>query len=149
MERFGKLVKARKSRVPFEGMQKSQQQSIEDIICHEGQDENKFLIQVIDYKVDDSVIEKEVVQVEETAADGSTHLVSKEMPKKRLSLRYRIIDHFEGEGEVWQTVEHYLYTGSKILIDQALNDFCREELPFSTVVAELHNKFKKKFYKFT
>ena len=149
MERFGKLVKARKSRVPFEGMQKSQQQSIEDIICHEGQDENKFLIQVIDYKVDDSVIEKEVVQVEETAADGSTHLVSKEMPKKRLSLRYRIIDHFEGESEVWQTVEHYLYTGSKILIDQALNDFCRDELPFSTVVAELHNKFKKKFYKFT
>ena len=54
MERFGKLVKARKSRVPFEGMEKSQQQSIEDIICREGQDENKFLIQVIDYKVDDS-----------------------------------------------------------------------------------------------
>ena len=106
MERFGKLVKARKSRVPFEGMEKSQQQSIEDIICREGQDENKFLIQVIDYKVDDSVIEKEVVQVEETAADGSTHLVSKEMPKKRLSLRYRIIDHFEGESEVWQIVEH-------------------------------------------
>lgn len=149
MERFGKLVKARRARVPFEGMEKSQQQSIEDIICREGQDENKFLIQVIDYKVDDSVIEKEVVQVEETAADGSTHLVSKEMPKKRLSLRYRIIDHFEGESEVWQTVEHYLYTGSKILIDQALNDFCRDELPFSTVVAELHNKFKKKFYKFT
>ena len=61
MERFGKLVKARKSRVPFEGMQKSQQQSIEDIICHEGQDENKFLIQVIDYKVDDSVIEKDLL----------------------------------------------------------------------------------------
>ena len=68
-------------------MQKSQQQSIEDIICHEGQDENKFLIQVIDYKVDDSVIEKEVVQVEETDDDGRTHLVSKEMPKKRLSQR--------------------------------------------------------------
>lgn len=149
MERFGKLVKARRARVPFEGMEKSQQQSIEDIICSEGQDENKFLIQVIDYKVDDSVIEKETVQVEETAADGSTHLVTKEVPKKRLTLRYRIIDHIEGTTEVWQTTDHYLYTGSKILIDQALNDFCRDELPFSTVVKELHNKFKKKFYKFT
>ena len=149
MERFGKLVKARRARVPFEGMEKSQQQSIEDIICSEGQDENKFLIQVIDYKVDDSVIEKETVQVEETAADGSTHLVTKEVPKKRLTLRYRIIDHIEGITEVWQTTDHYLYTGSKILIDQALNDFCRDELPFSTVVKELHNKFKKKFYKFT
>ena len=83
MERFGKLVKARRARVPFEGMEKSQQQSI------------------------------------------------------------------EGTTEVWQPTDHYLYTGSKILIDQALNDFCRDELPFSTVVQELHNKFKKKFYKFT
>lgn len=149
MERFGKLVKARRARVPFEGMEKSQQQSIEDIICHEGQDENKFLIQVIDYKVDDSVIEKETVQVEETAEDGSTHMVTKEVPKKRLSLRYRIIDHIEGTTEIWQPTDHFLYTGSKILIDQALNDFCRDELPFSTVVQELQNRYKKKFYKFT
>lgn len=102
MERFGKLVKARRARVPFDGMEKSQQQSIEDIICREGQDENKFLVQVIDYKVDDSVIEKETIQQEETAPDGSTHMVTKEVPKKRLSLRYRIIDHLEPDGtEVW------------------------------------------------
>lgn len=153
MERFGKLVKKRKFRAPFEGMNKEQKLSIEDIVCLEGQDENKFLIQMIDYKVEDSVIEKEVVSVKETDEHGETKEVMKEVPKKCLAFRFRKIDHVVGEGddaeEVWEDEEHFTYTGSTVLIDQALNDFSRDELPFSTVVMEFKNKFKKKFYKFT
>lgn len=153
MERFGKLVKKRKFRAPFEGMNKEQKLSIEDIVCLEGQDENKFLIQMIDYKVEDSVIEKEVVSVKETDEHGETKEVMKEVPKKCLAFRFRKIDHVVGEGddaeEVWENEEHFTYTGSTVLIDQALNDFSRDELPFSTVVMEFKNKFKKKFYKFT
>ena len=77
----------------------------------------------------------------------------KEVPKKCLAFRVRKIDHVVGEGdeaeEVWENEEHFTYTGSTVLIDQALNDFSRDELPFSTVVMEFKNKFKKKFYKFT
>lgn len=153
MERFGKLVKKRKFRTPFEGMNKEQKLSIEDIVCLEGQDENKYLIQMIDYKVEDSVIEKEVVSVKETDENGETKEVMKEVPKKCLAFRFRKIDHVVGEGdeaeEVWENEEHFTYTGSTVLIDQALNDFSRDELPFSTVVMEFKNKFKKKFYKFT
>ena len=153
MERFGKLVKKRKFRTPFEGMNKEQKLSIEDIVCLEGQDENKYLIQMIDYKVEDSVIEKEVVSVKETDEHGETKEVMKEVPKKCLAFRFRKIARLEGEGdeavEIWEDEEHFTYTGSTVLIDQALNDFSRDELPFSTVVMEFKNKFKKKFYKFT
>ena len=153
MERFGKLVKKRKFRTPFEGMNKEQKLSIEDIVCLDGQDENKFLIQMIDYKVEDSVIEKEVVSVKETDEHGETKEVMKEVPKKCLAFRFRKIVRVEGDGddavEVWEDEEHFTYTGSTVLIDQALNDFSRDELPFSTVVMEFKNKFKKKFYKFT
>ena len=153
MERFGKLVKKRKFRTPFEGMNKEQKLSIEDIVCLDGQDENKYLIQMIDYKVEDSVIEKEVVSVKETDENGETKEVMKEVPKKCLAFRFRKIARLEGEGdeavEIWEDEEHFTYTGSTVLIDQALNDFSRDELPFSTVVMEFKNKFKKKFYKFT
>ena len=153
MERFGKLVKKRKFRTPFEGMNKEQKLSIEDIVCLDGQDENKYLIQMIDYKVEDSVIEKEVVSVKETDENGETKEVMKEVPKKCLAFRFRKIARLEGEGdeavEIWEDEEHFTCTGSTVLIDQALNDFSRDELPFSTVVMEFKNKFKKKFYKFT
>ena len=84
---------------------------------------------------------------------NKTKEVMKEVPKKCLAFRFRKIARLEGEGdeavEIWEDEEHFTYTGSTVLIDQALNDFSRDELPFSTVVMELKNKFKKKFYKFT
>lgn len=45
--------------------------------------------------------------------------------------------------------EFYAYTGSKVLIDQALNDFSRENLPASTVIQQFEGKNGQTFFKFT
>jgi len=50
---------------------------------------------------------------------------------------------------VWQEKEYYSFSGSKVMIDQAEEDFSREDLPLVTVVQEFVNKQRKKFYKFT
>lgn len=149
MERFGKLVKKRKYRAPFEGMTKEQKLSVENLVCPEGADETKYLLQVIDYKVEDSIIEKDTVKVMEQGPDGNLVEVTKEVPKKCLVFRYRRLERMEGDTEIWEEEEHFTYTGSAVMVDQALNDFSRDELPFSTVICEFKNKFKKKFYKFT
>ena len=153
MERFGKLVKERKTRCPFKGMRNEQKLPIGELICKSGQDENDYLLQMIDYKVEDSVVEKEMVPMKEVDENGVTREVIKEVPKKCLVFRYRKIARMEGEGdekkEIWEDEEHFTYTGSTVMIDQAMNDFSRDELPFSTVICELMNKYKKTFYKFT
>lgn len=45
--------------------------------------------------------------------------------------------------------EYYSFTGSKILIDQAENDFTREDLPSPTVIQQFRGKNGQTFYKFT
>ena len=61
-----------------------------------------------------------------------------EHQKKCLVIRYK-----------WQGEEWYSFTGSGVLIDQALTEFGKEDLPCDAVVKILENKFKKKFYRFT
>lgn len=135
-KRLGKLIKNRKRKAPFEGMEFEQKQSIEDIICHVGEDENQKLILLMDYIVDDSVIEKN--------DDGT--------PKQRIALRYKCLNHIYGPEDnptyEWGE-EHYAFSGSKIMIEQAEQDFNREDLPSVTVIQEYVNKQRKKFYKFT
>lgn len=50
---------------------------------------------------------------------------------------------------VWQDKEHYSFSGSRVMIEQAQEDFSREDLPLVTVIQEFANKQRKKFYKFT
>ena len=136
-KRLGAVIKNRKKKAPFDGMTVDQKLSIEEIICV-GDDESDKLIQLIDYKIEDSVIEK--------TEDGK--------PKQRIAIRYRMIDHIENSEQeeptyLWQDKEFYSFSGSKVMIDQAEQDFSREDLPIATVIKEFTNKFKKKFYKFT
>lgn len=136
-KRLGAVIKDRKKKAPFDGMTVDQKLSIEEIICV-GDDESDKLIQLIDYKIEDSVIEK--------TEDGK--------PKQRIAIRYRMIDHIENSEQeeptyIWQDKEFYSFSGSKVMIDQAEQDFSREDLPIATVIKEFTNKFKKKFYKFT
>ncbi len=137
-KRLGNVIKNRKKKAPFEGMDPSQKKSIEDIICYTGGNEHEKLILLIDYKIDDSVIEKN--------DDGT--------PKRRIAIRYKPIDHVVNPDAdeptyVWQEKEYYSFSGSKVMIDQAEEDFSREDLPLVTVVQEFVNKQRKKFYKFT
>lgn len=138
-KRLGAVIKNRKKKAPFEGMTPEQKKSIEEVIMYANEtDENAKLIQLIDFKVDDSVIEKN--------EDGT--------PKQRIAIRYRIIDHVENPGtddakNVWKPEEWYSFSGSRVMIEQALQDFSREDLPLPTVIKEYINKQRKKFYKFT
>lgn len=84
--------------------------------------EDDKLIELIDYKIEDSKIEKN--------EDGT--------PKKCLAIRFK-----------WKEEERYAFTGSAVLIDQALTDFSHEDLPVDTVIKVLTNKFGKKFFRFT
>lgn len=137
-KRLGTVIKNRKKKAPFEGMTAEQKLSVEEIICYENDNENERLIQLIDYKVDDSVIEKN--------DDGT--------PKRRIAIRYKRIDHIENADAeeptyVWGDKEYYSFSGSKVMIDQAEQDFSKEDLPLATVIKEFVNKQRKKFYKFT
>lgn len=137
-KRLGKVIKNRKKKAPFEGMKPEQKKSIEDIICYDDSTENEKLILLTDYKVDDSVIEKN--------DDGT--------PKQRIAIRYKVIDHVEDPDSeepryVWKEEEYYSFSGSKVMIDQATEDFSTADLPTITVIKEFTNKQRKKFYKFT
>ena len=48
-----------------------------------------------------------------------------------------------------EDAEFYSFTGSKILIDQAMNDFTIEDLPCPTVIQEFMGKNGQTFVKFT
>ncbi len=137
-KRLGTLVKNRRRKAPFEGMTVEQKRPIEQIVCMGSENENEKFVLLLDYQVSDSVIEKN--------EDGT--------PKLCIAIKYRCIDHIEHqEGKdpvyVWQEKEWYSFSGSKVMIDQAQNDFSHEDLPIPTVIKEFVNKQRKKFYKFT
>lgn len=97
-------------------------------------------------------------------------LIEKEVPGKVLAIRFKKIietvtetmkdgserDTYKFEKERdkdGQTsiidAEFYSFTGSKILIDQAQNDFGREDLPAPTVIQQFKGKNGQTFFKFT
>lgn len=140
MERLGKKIKKNRHRIPFDGMEYSQRESVESLVCHSDADENNFWIQLLDYKIEDSVIEKK--------PDGT--------PEPCLAFRYRhaasvtVPENPEEDPTiVWEEAEHFTYSGSKVMIDQAQNEFSPDDLPSPTVIKEFFNKQRKRFYKFT
>lgn len=136
-KRLGAVIRNRRKKAPFEGMTAEQKRSVEDLICLERDNEEDKLILLIDYKVEDSVIEKN--------DDGSC--------KQRIAIRYKKVDQVNSDGEettyTWHDEEYYSFSGSRIMIEQALNDFSQEDLPLVTAIKEFVNKQRKKFYKFT
>lgn len=127
-------------------------------------------ILLLDYKIVDSKIDKSVNNIIVTNSQGQQQEVKKEVPNKVLVIRYKIITNTEtitdATGEE-QTVyefqkrknksnqptsedwEHYSFTGSKILIDQATKDFSKEDLPAPTVIQQFTGKNNTHFFKFT
>ena len=91
-------------------------------------------------------------------------------PAKVLAIRYKkiikTITHEGEDGKVTERyefekakdkdgnqtmfdAEYYSFTGSKILIDQAINDFSRDDLPAPTVIQQFAGKKGQTFFKFT
>lgn len=115
-------------------------------------------------------METEDYFAEVTGADGVVRQERRTRPKKCLVIRYKRIlqttvqttmegeEHesyiFEKERDkdgnpTVRDAEYYSYTGSSVMLDQAENDFSKEDLPCPTVIMEQVNKANKKFYKFT
>ena len=130
-ERLGSKIRKNRSRVPFEGMTKEQKRSIEDYLCHidertdpagSAAEEAEKMILLQEYKIVPSPFEGKEV---------------------RAALRFRV----RRDGE-WAD-ECFMWTGSRILIEQMQQDFSPSDLPAFTCIHEYDNKFRKKFYKFT
>lgn len=125
----------------------------------------KIKILLIDYKVMDSKIDKDTFMVQIENSEGGQQMVEKSKPNKALAIRFkRILRTFESGGEEQyifekkkdeqgnptdEDAEFYSFTGSKILIDQALNDFSVEDLPCPTVIQQYKGKNGQTFVKFT
>lgn len=48
-----------------------------------------------------------------------------------------------------EDAEYYTFSGSRIMIDQALNDFTPDDLPCPTVIQQFQGKDGKTYTKFT
>lgn len=113
----------------------------------------------------DSKIDKDTYMVQVESSDGGQEMVQKSKPNKALAVRFkRILRTSVVNGEEIYTfekkkdeegnpttedAEYYSFTGSKILIDQALNDFTIEDLPCPTVIQQFRGKNGQTFVKFT
>lgn len=170
-KRLGTVIKNRKVNIPFKGMRYDQKRTFSEIVCKDGQDETPYKILLVDFIEDDSTIEKETVLVQVPDGNGGTKTEQQTRPKKRLAIRYKRIvntttstndegeevENYEFEPEIdkktgqptGRDAEWYSYSGSSVLLDQAGNDFTKEDLPCPTVITEYTNKQGKKFLKFT
>ena len=170
-KRLGTVIKNRKVNIPFKGMRYDQKRTFSEIVCKNDNDEDKFKILLIDFVEDDSIIEKETVINQVPDGNGGVRTEQIVRPKKRLAIRYKQIvsvnttvndegeevDTYEFVKEVdkktgqptGRDAEWYSYSGSSVMLDQAGQDFTREDLPCLTVVKEFCNKQGKKFLKFT
>ena len=169
-KRLGTVIKNRKVNIPFKGMRFDQKRAFSEIVCKDGEDESKYKILLLDFAVEDSKVEKEDVIVEVPDGNGGTRTERQTRPKKCLVIRYKRIlktiiqtsvdgdetEIYEFEKEkdkngnlTAKDAEYYSYTGSTVMLEQAGNDFMKEDLPCPTVITEFTNKLNKKFYKFT
>lgn len=167
-KRLRTVIRDRKIQIPFEGMRYDQKKSFAEIVCKEGEDEKKYKILLIDYKIEDSRVETEDVIVEITDENGETKQEKQTRPRKCLVIRYKKIletifepteEDEDNERYVFEQVtrkngsvkdaEFYSFTGSVVMIEQSMREFQKEDLPCPTVIKEFTNKERKKFYKFT
>lgn len=172
---LGKIIKEHRVKAPFEGMTSNQKVKFSSI-CRTLAENNRGGVNwdkkifLEDYLVTDSKIDKTKVKVNVADANGDMKLIEKEVPGKVLAIRFKKIietvtetmkdgserDTYKFEKERdkdGQTsiidAEFYSFTGSKILIDQAQNDFGREDLPAPTVIQQFKGKNGQTFFKFT
>ena len=169
-KRLGKVIKSHRVNIPFSGMRYDQKKTFAEIVCKDATKEQEYKILLIDYKIDDSILEKETVVTNVPDSQGVIQAVQSEQPKKRLAIRYKRItqtktyidsDGQEQEDYTFEKVkdangndterdaEYYSYSGSNILIDQATNSFSHDDLPCPSVIIEATNKMGKKYLKFT
>jgi hypothetical protein len=165
---LGKIIKSRHADIPWSDMTSKQKQLFSDVVYDKQLttlDRECFKIMLLSYQIRDSKIETERVTVRIPDANGHPSNIQQMKPKKTLVIRYKKIvetyfydgdEHYkfakvkDKDGQPTDTdAEFYAFTGSTVLIDEALNEFSIEDLPCPTVIEAFTNKAGKKFYKFT
>jgi len=142
-KRLGELIRKRRMRKPFEGLTDENKKKIAEIIydttlpeSRRGKEE-EFLILLEDFVIENSAIEKE--------KDGS--------PRRCIAIRYKVIDHIdivdENKEYKWKEEEWYSFSGSRIMIEQAEDNFSKEDLPIATVITLYQTNKGANFTKFT
>lgn len=162
---LGKIIRKRRIKPPFQGMDSDQKVHFMSIVNKSENGGVNFKILLIDYVVQESKIEKNTVTVTIPDSDGISQQVTKTVPGKVLAFKFKkIIRTFllgDEEKYVFEKkkdkdgnptdidAEFYTFTGSKIMIDQALNDFSPADLPCPTIVQQFQGKDGKTYTKFT
>lgn len=173
---LGKIIKKRRVRPPFQGMNPDQKVPFSSVVnkCNEmliggvNQPPSKLFLE--DYVIQDSKIEKQIVSVSMSDSSGQMQDIPKHVPGKVLAIRFKkiiktfVTTDFNGEEQetyqfektrdekgqpTTQDAEYYTFTGSKIMIDQAMSDFSREDLPVPTIIQQFRGKGGKEYTKFT
>ena len=163
---LGKIINKRRIKPPFPGMGPDQKIHFMSIVnkCENGGGVNVKIL-LIDYIIQDSKIEKNTITVNIPDSDGNNQEITKTVAGKVLAFRFKkIIKTFvmgEEERYVFEKqkdkdgnptdndAEFYTFTGSKIMIDQALNDFTPADLPCPTIIQQFQGKDGKTYTKFT
>ena len=162
---LGKIINRRRVRPPFKGMSPEQKVSFSSIVNKNEVGGGKIKILLTDYVVQDSRIEKNTVTVSIPDSEGNDQQITKTVPGKVIAIRFKkIVKTFEMNGEesyvfekkkdqdgnpMEQDAEYYTFSGSRIMIDQALNDFTPDDLPCPTVIQQFQGKDGKTYTKFT
>ena len=169
---LGKIIKKRRVKPPFHGMSAEQKYVFSDLVRQEGEkavagwDKKIYLLEC---RVTDSKYKEDMV-VNVSDSSGEQQQVVKKVPSKALAFRFKkILQTFvttDENGEEVETytfekvkdkdgyptevdAEYYSWSGSKIMIDQALNDFTIEDLPSPTYVTKFEGHNGKNYTKFT
>ena len=173
---LGKIIKNRRVKPPFEGMNANQKVPFSSLVVKDSDNNGGGVnpcvskIYLLDYLVKDSKIDIEKISVLENDSDGNAKEIRSTIPAKVLAIRFKkIIKTFTTKGrngEEEETyvfkkktdengqpteddAEFYAFTGSRIMVDQALNDFTMEDLPAPTVIRQVRGKDGKYYTKFT
>lgn len=173
---LGKIIKKRRVRPPFQGMNPEQKVPFSTVVnkfipnYSGGGKLTPIKLYLEDYVIQDSKIERQVMSVSMPDSVGMMQDIPTKVPGKVLAIRFKkiiktfITTNFNGEEQetyqfektrdetgqpTTQDAEYYTFTGSKIMIDQAMSDFTREDLPAPTIIQQFRGKDGKEYTKFT
>lgn len=171
---LGNIIKKRRIKAPFAGLTAEDKVKFSELVSNSptfGGGVNwdgKLLL--LDYCIQDSKIDKSKQVVSVQNSNGEMVSQEQDIPGKVLAFKFKkviktfkLTDSNGEEVEQYQCIKkcdangvpteddaiYYCWTGSKIMIDQALNDFTQQDLPCPTYIIQEKSKSNKFYTKFS
>ena len=171
---LGKIIKKRRVKAPFAGLTSDDKVKFSELVSNsptfEGGANWDGKLLLLDYCVQNSKIDKSKQVVSVQNSDGEMVSKEQDIPEKVLAFKFKkvvktfVLTDSKGEEiEQYQCIKkkdangeptdedavYYCWTGSKIMIDQALNDFTQQDLPCPTYIIQEKSKSNKFYTKFS